>query len=47
MYSRTVSEVEEATMGLLEIMAARKRVMDHVSVGFDIEWRPSFVRGGT
>lgn len=47
MYSRTVSEVEEATLGLVEIIAARKRTVDHVPVGFDIEWRPSFVRGGT
>lgn len=41
-FSRTVSEVEEATLGLLEIIVAGKRIMDHVPVGFDIEWRPSF-----
>ncbi|KAF8402155.1 hypothetical protein HHK36_013107 [Tetracentron sinense] len=44
-YCRTVTEVERATMELLEIIEAKKRNMDEVFLGFDIEWRPTFRRG--
>ncbi|KAJ4956282.1 hypothetical protein NE237_013065 [Protea cynaroides] len=44
-YCRTVLEVEKATMELFEIIETKKKNMDHVPLGFDIEWRPIFRRG--
>lgn len=44
-YSRTYHEVEKAAKELLEIIEAKKQSMDNISLGFDIEWRPTFKRG--
>ncbi|XP_010274075.1 PREDICTED: Werner Syndrome-like exonuclease isoform X1 [Nelumbo nucifera] len=44
-YSRTFHEVEKATMDLLKILDAKKKSMDQITLGFDIEWRPTFRRG--
>ncbi|XP_043720310.1 Werner Syndrome-like exonuclease isoform X2 [Telopea speciosissima] len=44
-YSRTVLKVEKATMELLEFIETKKKNMDQVPLGFDIEWRPIFRRG--
>ncbi|XP_042513825.1 Werner Syndrome-like exonuclease isoform X1 [Macadamia integrifolia] len=44
-YSRTLLEVEKATMELLEIIETKKKNVDQVPLGFDIEWRPIFRRG--
>ncbi|XP_020094653.1 Werner Syndrome-like exonuclease isoform X3 [Ananas comosus] len=43
-YCRTASEVEGATAELLDQIGASKNT-GHVSLGFDIEWRPVFRRG--
>lgn len=45
-YSRTYHEVEKAAKEQLEIIEAKKQSMDNISLGFDIEWRPTFKRGG-
>ncbi|THG23141.1 hypothetical protein TEA_005614 [Camellia sinensis var. sinensis] len=44
-YSRTFGDVEKAAKELLEIVETRKRGVDQVILGFDIEWRPTFRRG--
>uniref|UniRef100_A0A1D1YCD6 3'-5' exonuclease n=1 Tax=Anthurium amnicola TaxID=1678845 RepID=A0A1D1YCD6_9ARAE len=44
-YCRTASEVEKATLELLDIIEAKKENMDKISMGFDLEWRPTFGRG--
>ncbi|KAK9138450.1 hypothetical protein Sjap_009044 [Stephania japonica] len=44
-YSRTVAEVEKATMELLESIESKGNVLDPIALGFDIEWRPTFRRG--
>ncbi|CAD5168194.1 unnamed protein product [Musa acuminata subsp. malaccensis] len=44
-YCRTAPEVEQASMELLNKIRSMKQCMDHVSLGFDIEWRPVFKRG--
>lgn len=45
LYSRTVAEVEKAAKELLKIVETRKREVDQVILGLDIEWRPIFRRG--
>ncbi|KAI3934328.1 hypothetical protein MKW92_016826 [Papaver armeniacum] len=45
-YSKTVSEVEKAAKELLEIIEVNKIYMEQVSLGFDIEWKPTFRKGG-
>lgn len=45
LYSRTVSEVEKAAKELLKIVETRKREVDKVILGLDIEWRPIFRTG--
>ncbi|KAI3850602.1 hypothetical protein MKX03_011421 [Papaver bracteatum] len=45
-YSKTVSEVEKAAKELLEIIEVKKIYMEQVSLGFDIEWKPTFRKGG-
>ncbi|KAH7832935.1 hypothetical protein Vadar_001494 [Vaccinium darrowii] len=42
LYSRTVSEVEKAAKELLKIVETRKREVDQVILGLDIECRPIF-----
>ncbi|XP_057481915.1 LOW QUALITY PROTEIN: 3'-5' exonuclease-like [Actinidia eriantha] len=44
-YSRTVSEVENAAKELLKLVETRMGGTDQVVLGFDIEWRPSFIKG--
>ena len=44
-YSRTVSEVENAAKELLKFVETRMGGTDQVVLGFDIEWKPSFIRG--
>jgi hypothetical protein len=45
-YSRTWSEVEKATLELLQIVESKKSNMTgRVPLGFDLEWRPFFNRG--
>ncbi|MQL71294.1 hypothetical protein Taro_003626 [Colocasia esculenta] len=44
-YGRTVSEVEKATRQLLEIIKSKKENLEKISMGFDLEWRPTFRRG--
>ncbi|CAA6655403.1 unnamed protein product [Spirodela intermedia] len=46
-YGRTYSEVEKATVELMEILKSKKQNMDKISLGFDIEWRPNFRKGET
>ena len=43
-YCRTANEVERATIDLLDKIKSRKD-LGQVYLGFDIEWRPSFIRG--
>ncbi|XVE81253.1 hypothetical protein DITRI_Ditri15bG0048700 [Diplodiscus trichospermus] len=45
LYSRTDAEVEKAAMELLKILEIKKKEMGQVTIGFDIEWKPSFQRG--
>ncbi|KAK6266079.1 hypothetical protein QUC31_016916 [Theobroma cacao] len=45
LYSRTRSEVEKAAMELLKTLKIKKKETGQVTVGFDIEWKPSFQRG--
>ncbi|XP_048496036.1 3'-5' exonuclease isoform X2 [Beta vulgaris subsp. vulgaris] len=44
-YSRTMEEVEEATLQILKMLEAKKRETGRAVIGLDIEWKPSFVRG--
>ncbi|WOL07439.1 hypothetical protein Cni_G16180 [Canna indica] len=44
-YCRTALEVERASMELLDKIRSMKQNMNHVSLGFDIEWKPIFKRG--
>ncbi|XWS13351.1 hypothetical protein CRYUN_Cryun36dG0030300 [Craigia yunnanensis] len=45
LYSSTEAEVEKAAMELLKILEIKKKKMGQVTIGFDIEWKPSFQRG--
>ncbi|KAK8484146.1 hypothetical protein V6N13_100297 [Hibiscus sabdariffa] len=45
LYSRTKAEVENAAMELLETLEFKKQEMGEVSLGLDIEWKPSFEKG--
>ncbi|KAM6565372.1 hypothetical protein CsatA_024500 [Cannabis sativa] len=44
-YSRTNVDVERASMEILKIVEAKKMEVGKVAIGFDIEWRASFVKG--
>jgi hypothetical protein len=44
-YCRTTSEVEEASMELLDKIKAMNDPSSKVPLGFDTEWRPSFIKG--
>nr|AFK40115.1 unknown [Lotus japonicus] len=44
-YSRSFDDVQKAVTKLLEFVEEKKRAMMRIAIGFDIEWRPSFVRG--
>ncbi|KAF5733156.1 Werner Syndrome-like exonuclease [Tripterygium wilfordii] len=45
LYSRTEIEAEKAAVELLRSLEAKKKEAGCVTVGFDIEWRPSFRKG--
>lgn len=45
MYSKTANDVEKAVMDVLKGLKAKKNEMVQSTIGFDIEWRPSFRRG--
>ena len=44
-YSRTVSEVDRASRELAKKINSTRKGMEQITIGFDIEWRPSFKRG--
>lgn len=44
-YSRAAAEVEQAAQELSDKIFSMKQHMDHISLGFDIEWRPIFRKG--
>lgn len=46
-YSRTFSEVEKAAKELWEMVQVKKQNMEQISLGLDIEWRPTFRRGSS
>lgn len=45
MYCRTPVEAEHAAMELFDKIKARKQNEDRISLGFDIEWKPTFKPG--
>ncbi|XP_028759733.1 Werner Syndrome-like exonuclease [Neltuma alba] len=45
MYSKTANGVEKAALELLNGLDAKKKNMEQIVLGLDIEWRPSFRRG--
>lgn len=45
MYCQTASEVEEATVELLDKIKAMSSASSKVPLGFDVEWKPSSVKG--
>lgn len=44
-YSRTLVDVEKSAEELLNFVEAKKEKEGNVVLGFDIEWRPTFMRG--
>ncbi|KAJ8449666.1 hypothetical protein Cgig2_001322 [Carnegiea gigantea] len=44
-YCRTVQEVEEATLQILNLLEVKKQELGRAILGVDIEWKPSFGRG--
>lgn len=44
-YARAAAEVEQAAQELSDKIFSMKQHMDHISLGFDIEWRPIFIKG--
>ncbi|KAK9901443.1 hypothetical protein M0R45_002127 [Rubus argutus] len=44
-YSRTAVEVEKAAMEIIKTVKAKKSELGQNTVGFDIEWKPTFKRG--
>ncbi|KAF9606041.1 hypothetical protein IFM89_022200 [Coptis chinensis] len=44
-YCRTYSEVEKATVELMEHIQDKQKNVDRFMIGFDIEWKPTFKRG--
>lgn len=44
-YCRTVQEVEEATLQILNLLEVKKQELGRVILGVDIEWKPSFGQG--
>lgn len=44
-YSRTLVEVEKSVEELLNFVQAKKEKEGKAVLGFDIEWRPTFIRG--
>ncbi|KAK4266615.1 hypothetical protein QN277_027507 [Acacia crassicarpa] len=45
LYSQTASGVEKAVLELLNVLNGKKRNVEQMALGLDIEWRPSFRRG--
>ncbi|XP_031501972.1 3'-5' exonuclease-like [Nymphaea colorata] len=46
-YSRTVIDAENAAKELSDIISAKRQGAPEISMGLDIEWRPTFRRGAT
>ncbi|CAN6486075.1 unnamed protein product [Victoria cruziana] len=46
-YSRTVIDAENAAKELSEIISSKRQGASEISMGLDIEWRPTFRRGVT
>ncbi|XP_078427687.1 3'-5' exonuclease-like [Wolffia australiana] len=44
-YARTYLEVEKAASELTKIVKAKKEGAHRIPLGFDIEWKPTFVKG--
>ncbi|XP_019175319.1 PREDICTED: Werner Syndrome-like exonuclease isoform X2 [Ipomoea nil] len=44
-YSRTKDEVEKSAAELLHVIEEKTRQEESVALGFDTEWKPSFVKG--
>lgn len=44
-YSRTKDEVEKSAAELLHVIEEKRRQEESVALGFDTEWKPSFVKG--
>ncbi|XP_022947132.1 Werner Syndrome-like exonuclease [Cucurbita moschata] len=44
-YSRTASEVDRASRELAKKINSMRKGMDQITIGFDIEWKPTFRRG--
>lgn len=44
-YSRTVSEVDRASKELAKKINSMTKGMYRITIGFDIEWKPTFRRG--
>lgn len=44
-YSRDAAEVEQAAQELSDKIFSMKQHMNHIPLGFDIEWRPIFRKG--
>lgn len=45
-YSRTSVEADKSAAELLNFIERRRRAEGVVALGFDIEWKPTFKRGG-
>lgn len=45
LYSRTSTDVEKAAMELRRVLDANRSEAGQVTVGFDIEWKPTFRKG--
>lgn len=45
MYSRTSIDVERDAAGILKKIYALKKLTEQVTLGFDVEWRPTFKKG--
>ena len=45
-YSRTIEQVEQSTLQVLRLLEAKKSETGRAVIGIDIEWKPSFNRGG-
>ncbi|XP_020590949.1 Werner Syndrome-like exonuclease [Phalaenopsis equestris] len=46
-YSRTSSEVEQSTKEILDKIEHSRHNADEISLGFDLEWKPNFIKGKT
>lgn len=47
LYSRTSTDVEKAAMELRRVLDANRSEAGQVTVGFDIEWKPTFRKGNS